>query len=221
MSHSINEVKDLQIPRQDIILACNKFSDQNYIRRDGCTRVYEGISEKHGPILIMRLDPGQGLGDYKFKTEIALLLKFICKNIVSLVGFCNEDGEKILVYKHERNGSLDQHVTNSFLSWSQRIQICRDAAYAMLYLHDDARRRRRILYHDIKSSHILLDEVWRPKITNIRLSGIYPSIKDFFGLPGYTPEDCWFQGLANTHKTHVIHKLCSLNLIESKVTRVE
>ncbi|KAM0020040.1 putative protein kinase RLK-Pelle-CrRLK1L-1 family [Helianthus debilis subsp. tardiflorus] len=185
-SHSINEVKDLQIPLQDIILACNKFSDQNYIRRDGCTRVYEGISEKHSPILIMRLDPGQGLGDYKFKTEIALLLKFICKNIVSLVGFCNEEGEKILVYKHERNGSLDQHVNNSFLSWSQRIQICRDAAYAILYLHDDARCRRKILYHDIKSSHILLDEAWRPKITNIGLAGRYPSIKDFFGLPGYS-----------------------------------
>ncbi|KAJ0724944.1 putative protein kinase RLK-Pelle-CrRLK1L-1 family [Helianthus annuus] len=174
ISPSINEVKDLQIPLQDIILACNKFSDQNYIRRDGSARVYVGKSEKHGCILIMRLDPGQGLGDHKFKTEIALLSEFICKNLISLVGFCNEDGEKILVYKYELNGSLDQHVNNRFLSWPQRIQICIDAACGMLDLHDDARRRRRILYRDIKSPHILLDEAWRLKITNIRLSGIYP-----------------------------------------------
>ncbi|KAF5777155.1 putative protein kinase RLK-Pelle-CrRLK1L-1 family [Helianthus annuus] len=189
MSHSINEVKHLQIPLQDIILACNKFSYQNYIRRDGSAWVYEGISEKHGPIYIMRLDPGHGLGYYEFKKEISLLSEFKCKNVITLVGFCNEDGEKILIFKYERNGSLDQHVNNRFLSWSQRIQICRDAASAMLYLQDDARRQGRILYHDIKSSHILLDEAWRPKITNIGLSGIYPSIKDIFGLTGYSPED--------------------------------
>ncbi|KAJ0724952.1 putative protein kinase RLK-Pelle-CrRLK1L-1 family [Helianthus annuus] len=56
-----------------------------------------------------------GQGDHQFKTEIALLSKYKHENIVSLLGFCDEEGEKILVYKFESNGSLDRHLNNKDL----------------------------------------------------------------------------------------------------------
>ncbi|KAI3696348.1 hypothetical protein L1987_79362 [Smallanthus sonchifolius] len=93
---SIEDDKSLQMPLQDILLATNGFANKNLIAKGGFGNVYKGISEEHGCIAVKQLDRGQGQGDHEFKTEIALLSEYKHENIVSLVGFCDEDGEKIL-----------------------------------------------------------------------------------------------------------------------------
>ncbi|KAI3696349.1 hypothetical protein L1987_79363 [Smallanthus sonchifolius] len=93
---SIEKVKHLQIPLQDILLATKGFADENFIANGGFGKVYKGLSEKHGHVAIKRLDRGHGQGDHEFKTEIALLSEYRHENIVSLLGFCDDDGEKIL-----------------------------------------------------------------------------------------------------------------------------
>ncbi|KAI3816646.1 hypothetical protein L1987_16349 [Smallanthus sonchifolius] len=80
-------VKHMQIPFHDISLATNRFADQNLLATGGLGKVYKGLSGKHGHIAVKRWDRGQGQGDHEFKTEIALL------------GFCDDKGEKKLVYK--------------------------------------------------------------------------------------------------------------------------
>jgi serine/threonine protein kinase len=45
-------------------------------------------------------------GGLEFKTEIELLSRVHHKNLVSLVGFCFEQGEQILVYEYVVNGTL-------------------------------------------------------------------------------------------------------------------
>ncbi|XP_076953464.1 uncharacterized protein LOC143627560 [Bidens hawaiensis] len=185
---SKKDVQHLRTPLQHILLATNGFADQNLIGQGGSGNVYEGISEKHGRIAIRRLARGQG--DHEFRTEIALLSKYKHGNIVSLLGFCDEDGEKILVYKYESNGSLERHLNNQDLTWIQRLSICIHAARGLKYLHDDVGR----FYRDVKSSNILLDESWNPKIASTNSSF---GISNTYGTPGYIDPDYPISGYHN------------------------
>lgn len=172
---SIEEVENLQIPLHELSDATNAFSEQNIIAQGGFGKVYKGISLKHGNIAVKMLDPGLGQGDHEFKTEIALLSANKHKNIVSLLGFCDEDGKKILVYKYESKGSLDKHLNNTDLTWIQRLQICIDAASGLQYLHDHVEPQSRILHRDVKSSNILLNENWKAIISDFGLSKMGPA----------------------------------------------
>ncbi|MFS7992842.1 putative protein kinase RLK-Pelle-CrRLK1L-1 family [Helianthus anomalus] len=195
---SIEDVKHLQIPLREISLATNGFAKENFIAEGGFGPVYKGISKKHGSIAVKRLVYRQmlGQGDHQFKTEIALLSKYKHENIVSLLGFCDEKGEKILVYKFESNGSLDRHLNNKDLTWIQRLWICLDVACGLKYLHDNVGSQHGIFHRDVKSSNILLDEHWKAKISDFGLSKVRPAnMQDSFlfshpcGTPGYIDPD--------------------------------
>ncbi|KAJ9554326.1 hypothetical protein OSB04_018371 [Centaurea solstitialis] len=191
---SIREVRHLQIPLRCIISATNNFDRKNLIGWGGFGLVYKGQSEQFGTIAVKRLNnkTASGQGELEFMKEIALLSAYEHENLVSLIRFCDEEGEKILVYKHESNGSLDKVLESKDLDWIRRLRICLDAAKGLKYLHDDVGTQHRVLHCDIKSSNILLDENWKAKISDFGLSKIGPAnVKHTFiicnacGTPGY------------------------------------
>lgn len=171
-SSSQEDVEHLRIPLQDILLATNTFSNENIIAGGGFGKVYQGRSQQHGIIAVKQLDRSSWQGEHEFMMEIALLSAYKHDNLVSLVGFCDQDGEKILVYKYESKGSLDKHLHNKDLTWIQRLRICLDAARGLKYLHDDVGLQHRILHRDVKSANILLDRNLKAKISDFGLSKI-------------------------------------------------
>ncbi|KAL8241769.1 hypothetical protein R6Q59_012071 [Mikania micrantha] len=180
----------LHIPFQEISSATDEFNEKNIIGKGGYGNVFEGISEKHGRIAVKRLNPSCGQGDHEFKMEINLLSKYKHKNIASLLGFCVDHGEKILVYKFESKGSLDKHLKDQDLTWIQRLQICHGAACGLAHLHDSNPGFQSGVYHrDVKSSNILLDDKWTPKISDFGLSRVGSKasfvISNPCGTPGY------------------------------------
>ncbi|KAJ9554665.1 hypothetical protein OSB04_018710 [Centaurea solstitialis] len=185
-------IDHLRIPLQEILLATNNFSEANLIASAGFGKVYKGQYVRLGTVAIKKLDRKFGQGDREFTTEIALLS--ICKheNIVSFVGFCDEGGEKILVYRYEENQSLDRHLRSKALTWMRRLRICLGAAFGLKYLHDDVGPQHRVLHRDVKSANILLDENWKPKISDFGLSKIALAnvplsalVSNPCGTPGY------------------------------------
>ncbi|XP_023771950.1 putative receptor-like protein kinase At5g39000 isoform X1 [Lactuca sativa] len=97
------------------------------------------------------------------------------QNIVSLLGFCDEKDQKILVYEYASNRSLDLHLDNKDLMWVRRLKVCLGVARGLAYLHDPGETQQRVLHHDIKSSNILLDENWNAKIVDLGLSRFCPA----------------------------------------------
>ncbi|XP_076953405.1 putative serine/threonine-protein kinase PBL28 [Bidens hawaiensis] len=194
---SIEDAMHLQIPLMEVSLATNWFDDKNLIAKGGFGSVYKGVSKTHGHIAIKRWDH-MLQGDHEFKTEIALLSKHKHENIVSLIGFCDEKDEKILVYKYESNASLDKHINNKDLSWNQRLRICLDVARGLNYLHYGVGCCEQILHRDVKSANILVDENWKAKISDFGLAKVSPTnmkssyvISDVCGTRGYiAPEYC-------------------------------
>ncbi|XP_076947614.1 putative receptor-like protein kinase At5g39000 [Bidens hawaiensis] len=161
-----------EIPFQDIYLATNKFAEANVIGKSGFGKVYRCQSREHGMLAVKRLNPMLGQGDHEFGMEVALLSKYKHENLVSLIGFCAEGGEKILVYKYEANQSLDKILHRKDISWMRRLQICLGAARGLRYLHNEIGTDHRVIHRDIKSLNILLDENWKAKISDFGLSKI-------------------------------------------------
>ncbi|KAJ0503637.1 putative protein kinase RLK-Pelle-CR4L family [Helianthus annuus] len=118
-------------------------------------------------IIVRRFDCKYGQGD-ALKTEISMLSSLEHKNIISFVGFCDENDEKIILYEHAVHGSLDQHLSDPNLTWYRRLKICLGVAHALNYLHYD------VIHCDINSSKIFLDKDWEPKIFGFELSTKYP-----------------------------------------------
>lgn len=59
---------------------------------------------------IKRAQQGSMQGAAEFKNEIELLSRVHHKNLVSLVGFCYEQGEQMLVYEYIPNGTLRENL---------------------------------------------------------------------------------------------------------------
>ncbi|MFS7981792.1 putative protein kinase RLK-Pelle-L-LEC family [Helianthus anomalus] len=166
MASFMKEFEHLKIHLEDLKEATNSFGSK-VIGAGGFGKVYEGeISHSKGRsiVAIKRLNREFGQGDPEFLKEIMMLSRCSHKNLIYLLGYCDEDGEKILVYEHACNGSLDRHLSSNVLTWAQRLKICLDVAKGLQYLHDHRGTQQRILHRDIKSANILLDYKWNAKL---------------------------------------------------------
>ncbi|KAM0070279.1 putative protein kinase RLK-Pelle-CrRLK1L-1 family [Helianthus debilis subsp. tardiflorus] len=173
MQKFLEKFQHLKIQLEEITTATNNFNQENYIGVGGFGKVYKGqVSHSKGRSLaaIKRLDPRHGQGTTEFLKEITMLSNYKHENVISLLGFCCEGGEMILVYELASRGSLDHYLKSPHLTWRQRLKICLDAAKGLSYLHDPRETHRRLIHCDVKSGNILLDDQWSAKVADLGLS---------------------------------------------------
>ncbi|MBA0807817.1 hypothetical protein Gohar_023595 [Gossypium harknessii] len=147
------------------------FSEANDIGSGGYGKVYRGTLPTGELVAIKRAQQGSMQGGLEFKTEIELLSRVHHKNVVSLLGFCFERGEQMLVYEYIPNGSLSDSLSGKSgirLDWPRRLKIALGAAKGVAYLHELANPP--IIHRDIKSTNILLDERLNAKVADFGLS---------------------------------------------------
>lgn len=171
---SMKKWQHLKIPFEDIEVATNNFKD--CIGKGGYGYVYKGQLSVSGVITtvaVKRLNETLGQGFKEFLTEIDLLFGQHHPNVISLLGYCDDGKEKIIVYEYAERGSLDKYLRRSNrtrLTWLKRLKICIDAARGLDHLHNHAGVHQTIIHRDIKSANILLDEKWVAKISDLGLS---------------------------------------------------
>ncbi|EYU22231.1 hypothetical protein MIMGU_mgv1a022345mg, partial [Erythranthe guttata] len=159
----------------ELQLATEDFSESHLIGRGGFGRVYKGLVDNgRKTVAIKRQKLESHQGSREFLTEIETLTELRHVNLVSLIGFCNEHGEMILVYEYMACGTLaDQlyklsrtnHDRHS-LTWRQRLTICIGAGRGLDYLHTG----HSLIHRDVKASNILLDENFVAKVSDFGLA---------------------------------------------------
>ncbi|KAH0744079.1 hypothetical protein KY290_032072 [Solanum tuberosum] len=110
----------------------------------GFGSVYEGTLSNGTKIAVKRLD---GLGHVmeSFLTEVNIVGGIHHINLVKLIGFCAEKSQRLLIYEHMVNGSLDRWIYHkneeNGLRWHTRQRIITDIAKGLAYLHDECSQK--------------------------------------------------------------------------------
>ncbi|KAL2349114.1 hypothetical protein Fmac_003114 [Flemingia macrophylla] len=165
-----------QFTLAEMRIGTSNFSEDFVIGEGGFGKVYKGIMHDGvTPVAIKRCNPSSRQGFKEFQNEIGIF-SFCHMNLVSLLGYCQEGNELILVYEYMAQGPLCDHLYKKQkqpLPWIQRLKICVGAARGLHYLHTGTRHL--LIHRDVKSANILLDQNWVAKIADFGLCRTVPS----------------------------------------------
>nr|XP_043612058.1 probable receptor-like protein kinase At5g59700 [Erigeron canadensis] len=175
MTSTITTLKHLQISLEEVVKATNNFDEEYVIGGGGFGKVYRGqllVSGEMVDIAARRLDPKHRGGGVEFWTEISVLSGLEHENIFSLIGFCDENGEKIIINKDEATkGSLSMYLSDpTTLTWIQRLNICVGVARALRYIHSGEGRGSSVIHRNINSYTVLLDAKFEAKLSGFEYS---------------------------------------------------
>ncbi|CAK7344769.1 unnamed protein product [Dovyalis caffra] len=168
--------------------------EDNLIGTGGTGKVYRlDLKKSRGTVAVKQLWTGDGL---KFlAAEMEILGKIRHRNILKLYASLLKGGSSFLVFEYMPNGNLFQALHRQIkdgqpeLDWYKRYKIALGAAKGIAYLHHDCSPP--IIHRDIKSSNILLDEDYEPKIADFGVAKLAEmSLKgcdnsSFAGTHGY------------------------------------
>ncbi|XP_077213631.1 G-type lectin S-receptor-like serine/threonine-protein kinase LECRK4 [Tasmannia lanceolata] len=141
--------------------------------RGGFGTVYSGILMSYGKpigIAVKQLEKVMEQGEKEFMTELRVIGRTHHKNLVQLLGFCNEDSHRLLVYELMKNGSLSSFLFRKVErpSWGHRAEVALGVARGLLYLHEECETQ--IIHCDIKPQNVLLDDQYTAKIADFGLA---------------------------------------------------
>ncbi|KAH7861878.1 hypothetical protein Vadar_032099 [Vaccinium darrowii] len=173
--------------------------------------VYEGVLQmgnSRNSVAVKKLDRlvQEKDREKEFKTEVNVIGQTHHKNLVRLVGFCDEGEHRMLVYEFMSNGTLASFLFGEMKpSWNQRSKIALGIARGLLYLHEECSTQ--IIHCDIKPQNILLDDYYNARISDFGLAKLLminqsQTNTGIRGTRGYVAPE-WFRSKPVTAKVDV------------------
>ncbi|OQU84331.1 hypothetical protein SORBI_3004G034200 [Sorghum bicolor] len=156
----------------------NGFSDQDQTRETCFGKIYPADRPTGTKLSVLKLD-----GDAA-RTPVAEFLKIVHgvarlrhPNVQELVGCCVEHGQRLLVYKHFSDRTLEDMLRleqaassgpGETLRWDSRIAVALEAAKALEYLHEGAGKL--MVHRHFRPEHVLVDGELRVSVSGCGLA---------------------------------------------------
>lgn len=175
----------------DVDEICN-LEEENLIGNGGTGKVYRLELKKNGGIVAVK-QLWKGTSLKVISTEMNILGNIRHRNILKLYACLLRGNTAFLIFEYMENGNLFQVLHREIkdgqpeLDWNKRYHIALGVAKGLCYLHHDCTPP--IIHRDIKSTNILLDQNYEPKIADF---GIAKATYD-------SPEASEFSCFAGTH----------------------
>ncbi|KAJ8527814.1 hypothetical protein K7X08_015265 [Anisodus acutangulus] len=158
----------------------NSFSQDNLLGSGMLSSVYR-VELPNGKLLAVK-KLGKRVCDQQKDDEFLDLVNNIDRirhaNVVELMGYCAEHGQRLLIYEYCSNGTLQDalHSDDEFkqqLSWNTRIRMAHGAARALEYLHEVCEPP--IIHRNFKSANLLLDDELAVHVSDCGLAPLISS----------------------------------------------
>ncbi|KAG2317471.1 hypothetical protein Bca52824_020593 [Brassica carinata] len=183
--------KNRRFTYSEVITMTNNF--ERVLGKGGFGMVYHGAVNGTEQVAVKLLSHSSSQGYKEFKAEVELLLRVHHKNLVALVGYCDEGENLALIYEYMANGDLREHMSGkrggSILNWETRLKIVVESAQGLEYLHNGCKPP--MVHRDVKTTNILLNEHFQAKLADFGLSRSFPIEGETHvstvvaGTPGY------------------------------------
>ncbi|KAL4589232.1 hypothetical protein LXL04_002137 [Taraxacum kok-saghyz] len=160
----------------ELELATGGFSQANFLAEGGFGSVHRGVLPDGQAVAVKQHKLASSQGDQEFCSEVEVLSCAQHRNVVMLIGFCIEDGRRLLVYEYICNGSLDSHLYGRHrepLEWAARQKIAVGAARGLRYLHEECRVGC-IVHRDMRPNNILITHDFEPLVGDFGLARWQP-----------------------------------------------
>lgn len=190
---------------RELEIATRGFAEENVIGEGGYGIVYRGVLQDGSVVAVKNLLNNKGQAEKEFKVEVEAIGKVRHKNLVGLIGYCADGAQRMLVYEYVDNGNLEQWLHGdvgsvSPLTWDIRIKIAIGTAKGLAYLHEGLEPK--VVHRDVKSSNILLDRKWNPKVSDFGLAKLLGSEASYvttrvMGTFGYVSPEYASTGMLN------------------------
>ncbi|KAL0286938.1 UNVERIFIED_CONTAM: putative serine/threonine-protein kinase PBL26 [Sesamum angustifolium] len=163
---------------RELASATKNFRQECLIGEGGIGKVYKGTLQSGEVVAVRQLDRSGTQGSKEFQVEVLVLTLLNHPNLVQMLGYCADGEQRLLVYEYLPTGSLKKYLFDISgdkkpLDWSTRMKIATGVAEGLEYLHEKANPP--IIYRDLKSSNILLDESKNPKLSEYGLAKLIQS----------------------------------------------
>ncbi|KAG9129497.1 hypothetical protein Leryth_013069 [Lithospermum erythrorhizon] len=164
---------DLPYASSELIEKIEALEDEDVVGAGGYGTVYRMVMNDCGTFAVKRIDRSREGSDQVFERELEILGSVKHINLVNLRGYCRLPSAKLLIYDYMAMGSLDSFLhehgeEDRSLNWNARLRISLGSARGLAYLHHDCCPK--IVHRDIKSSNILLDENFQPRVSDFGLA---------------------------------------------------
>lgn len=187
----------------ELLTATSNFLPENLIGKGGSSQVFRGCLPDGKEVAVKILKPSEDVLK-EFVMEIEIITSLSHKNIISLLGFCFENGKFLLVYDFLSRGCLEEILhgnrknPNTF-GWSERYKVAVGVAEALEYLHQDAQH---VIHRDVKSSNVLLSDDFEPQLSDFGLAkrasnSSHVTCTDVAGTFGYLAPEYFMYGKVN------------------------
>ncbi|XP_039146574.1 probable serine/threonine-protein kinase PBL28 isoform X1 [Dioscorea cayenensis subsp. rotundata] len=173
-----NEARPRIFTLEELEQATKKFNECNLVGHGSFGLVYKGLLCDGTVVAIKRR---VGTLHQEFVKEVNCLSVISHRNLVSLIGYCQEGGLQMLVFEYLPNGSLSDHLYDTDkelkikLEFKQRLSVAIGAAKGLSHLHSIVPP---LVHRNFKTSNVLVDENFIAKVADAGIIRFIQNIED-------------------------------------------